>query len=211
MLSDEHSVKHLHARMDDILSRPEFYGLEPSLFQRIAQWWNGLITQIETWVNAHLSDVGRLFFSDTGIVLIGVFAVLALGWVLYYVVRTAKRGWVRESRVQREMYGDGPTRDLTPALLLQWAKEARAQGDFREAIRFLYQASLAHLNAEGVVVLKPHATNWEYLRQASALPEASYQPFSQLTRLFERIWYGEEVAFNEDFEAGHALLSSVLN
>lgn len=60
---------------------------------------------------------------------------------------------------------------------------------FRYAIRLLYLQSLRQLSEKGLIAWQQEKTNHEYLRE---LRNSSIRPqFSEVTLLFEYIWYGE--------------------
>ncbi|MFQ5651037.1 MAG: DUF4129 domain-containing protein [bacterium] len=60
---------------------------------------------------------------------------------------------------------------------------------FRRAIRLLYLSTLKKLSQTGHIDWKLDKTNHDYLIELGAGSMA--QPFADLTRLFEYIWYGE--------------------
>ncbi|HSB60806.1 MAG TPA: DUF4129 domain-containing protein, partial [Vicinamibacteria bacterium] len=73
-----------------------------------------------------------------------------------------------------------------------WEKHARelgAAGRWREAVRAWYHAVLAGVFRAGLVHHQRGRTNWEYAaRLAPDLPWRA--AFLDLTRLFDREWYG---------------------
>jgi hypothetical protein len=96
-----------------------------------------------------------------------------------------------------------PDEQPAPVLWRQAEQLARA-GRHREAVRALYLAVLSHLHARRLLRYEPTRTNGEYVRQvrlAAAAPPALAEPFEQLTRCFEAVWYGGGPAAADDFEA----------
>jgi hypothetical protein len=73
----------------------------------------------------------------------------------------------------------------------RYAAELAAAGRRREAIRAFYHAVLTALFRSGALHYQKSCTNWEY---ASAVPpEARFRPsFLELTRIFDREWYGHD-------------------
>ncbi|HLA77949.1 MAG TPA: DUF4129 domain-containing protein [Vicinamibacteria bacterium] len=73
----------------------------------------------------------------------------------------------------------------------RYAAELAAAGRRREAIRAFYHAVLMALFRCGALHYRKSLTNWEY---ASAVPpEARFRPaFLELTRIFDREWYGHD-------------------
>ena len=71
----------------------------------------------------------------------------------------------------------------------RYAGELAAAERWREAIRAWYHAVLVTSYAAGILHFRKGRTNWEYL--ASLPPSVAWRPeFIELTRRFEREWYG---------------------
>jgi Domain of unknown function (DUF4129) len=84
------------------------------------------------------------------------------------------------------------------------ARELFAAGHWREAIRAWYHAVLVSLFENGLLHHQKGRTNWEYVGQLS--PELRWRPaFLDLTRLFDREWYGRRTS---DAEAVRACAES---
>jgi hypothetical protein len=82
----------------------------------------------------------------------------------------------------------------TAMALWQQADELAGQGQFLEAVRRLYLAVLAMLHRSHLIRYEKTRTNGEYLRQVRLTPEAPanvHACFNQLTRTFDRKWYGD--------------------
>lgn len=67
-------------------------------------------------------------------------------------------------------------------------EEAEGQEDYRRALRLHYLSTLKHLTDRELIHWTPGKTNRSYV---SELKNPSLkQPFSQITQLFEYVWYG---------------------
>ncbi len=82
----------------------------------------------------------------------------------------------------------------------RYAAELTAAGRIREAIRAWYHAVLVTLFRTGVLHYRKERTNWEY---ASGIPpEAPWRPaFVDITRAFDREWYGRDHSSVETLHA----------
>lgn len=80
---------------------------------------------------------------------------------------------------------------------LQLADELEANGQFREAMRALYLASLTALDRARVLPLRPWETNWEHCLRYEQLDDVRALPMLRATSSFDRVWYGEGVATRE--------------
>lgn len=81
----------------------------------------------------------------------------------------------------------------------RYAAELAAAGQFREAIRAWYHAVLVTSYAAGILHFRKGRTNWEYV--ASLAPSLSWRPdVIELTRRFEKEWYGADQSTEEALE-----------
>jgi hypothetical protein len=78
----------------------------------------------------------------------------------------------------------------------RYAAELARAGRFREAIRAWYHAVLVTSYAAGILHFRKGRTNWEYV--ALLGPTVPWRPeMIELTRRFEREWYGSEQSTQE--------------
>lgn len=126
-----------------------------------------------------------------------VFAVVAAIVLLVTIlaVRVLLRSRAAEPAVETSA-PLGSTRDEDPLSrgASEWeryAGELAAAGQFREAIRAWYHAVLVTCYAAGILHFRKGRTNWEYV--ASLAPLLTWRPdLIELTRRFEREWYGAD-------------------
>lgn len=78
-------------------------------------------------------------------------------------------------------------------------EKARSAGNFRLAVRLFYLHSLKVLNDKQLISWQPEKTNQTYVNELK--DPGQQQQFSQLTRNFEYIWYGEFFIDQENFKA----------
>lgn len=83
--------------------------------------------------------------------------------------------------------------------LLQTAVDA---GNFRVAVRLLYLRALRQLSDRGMIVWKIDKTNHDYIRELK--DKSLRQGFSDITLIFEYIWYGEFPVNRDDFNLARA-------
>ena len=80
---------------------------------------------------------------------------------------------------------------------------------FREAIRAWYHAVLVTLYKRGIVHYRKGRTNWEYI--ATIPPATSWRPaLVEMTRHFEREWYGRDRSSPEALADSQALARRLL-
>lgn len=83
--------------------------------------------------------------------------------------------------------------------LLQQAVDA---GRYRVAVRLLYLRALRQLSDRGLIAWKQDKTNHDYIREIS--DKALRPGFSDVTLIFEYIWYGEFPVNKDDFNLARA-------
>lgn len=142
-----------------------------------------------------------------------LFAVLAawLGWRAFRNRRRRGAPALAESAPAPPAADDDPL-SRGASEWERYAAELAAAGRFREAIRAWYHAVLVNLFRRGALHYRKGRTNWEYV--AALAPGHAWRPgFIELTRHFEREWYGrdasESEALREAEDRARALLASL--
>lgn len=147
--------------------------------------------------------------ASVGAIAVVVAAALLLGILTW---RTVRRG--AAAPVEVESVGAAPARDDDPLSreTTQWearARELAAAGRWREAVRAFYHAVLVALFEAGLLHYQRGRTNWEYA--AALSPQLSLRPaFLDLTRIFDREWYGRRQSDAEAVRACAEAARSIL-
>ena len=128
---------------------------------------------------------------------------LAAGGLLWFVRQSLARQTLRISLSEGAALAARGERD--PADWAELARQRAEAGDWREAIHCVYWAAIALL--EGRRAWKPNATRTprEYVRLLKPGTEAQ-SSLRELTRIFERIWYGYGVASAGQYHAAMQIL-----
>lgn len=133
----------------------------------------------------------------TALVVLGIVALLAI-----HVVRRARRAapFAVESESIRESSRDADPLSREAGEWQRYAAELAREGRLREAIRAWYHAVLVTLYGAGILHYRKGRTNWEYL--ASIPPAFGWRgTFADLTREFDREWYGRIQPTADSFDA----------
>jgi hypothetical protein len=193
------------ARLDGILARPE-YQPEEKRESTIARW----IRQIKEFI---LRLLRILFGSPLArspqsggegliIVLRALIILVVTVALIFGAAKLARRFQARrkpaEEAKTREALGEEIPEDATAADLFAIASELARQGEYRKAIRRAYIALLCDLDQRGKLRLGRSKTNRDYL-DAMRSERLIYPTFSVMTLAFERAWYGQERATEEEF------------
>ena len=191
--------------MKQVLAGRDFRNLEDpaakdSLLEKLANWINHLFSSAAQ-LTAHAAWLGRALV--WGFILA---ACIALVWSL---MRMERRGRLR---VVPDDAGPGAgsasARDWQ--LWLEDARKAADDGLFREAVHFLYWASISRLESRRLWPADRARTPREYL--ALVAPEDPRKAgLATLTGSFERIWYGGRAAAEPDYRSAEQLASALIS
>jgi hypothetical protein len=207
----------LHAQeretMTQVLADPSFRNLEEpaaqdSVLDKIARWlrhWIGraidrIVASI-TKVVSRSAWLGRLLL--WGLIL-GV--CVGLVWGLLQL----ERGWRTRLVPEGGYPGAGAASARDWQLWLEDARQAAAAGQWREAIHFLYWASISRLESRRLWPADRARTPREYL--ALVAPEDPRKAgLATLTGSFERIWYGGRAAGETDYRRAEQLAAALIS
>ncbi|HEY8461313.1 MAG TPA: DUF4129 domain-containing protein [Blastocatellia bacterium] len=193
------------ARLEGILARAE-YQPEEKRDSVIARWMSKiwefiirLLAKLFTGSGARATQSGGgLILASQILILLIVAAALIYGALKLSRMLQARKKPAEEAET-REALGEVIAEDATPADLFAMASELARQGDYRKAIRRAYIALLCDFERRGKLRLGRSKTNRDYLN-AMRSEQRIYPTFSVMTFAFERAWYGQNRATEEDFQ-----------
>ncbi len=185
-----------HNKLTEILSRREFRNVKGE------SWYERLKDAVQRWL-AHL--LNRILFSSAfpvvSRIVIWILVALAVIVALLWVIRN-----YRQSNIYTNITGVPET--LTAKPWRDWQAEAQLaarEGRWRDAVHLSYWAAISFLESQGLWRPDRARTPREYLRLLAA-GDAHRDPLQQLTRDFEKVWYGTDAATAESFAGASALL-----
>jgi Domain of unknown function (DUF4129) len=177
------------AELSVILERDEFKQSAASrwrerLQERLGEWFEELASRFGAG-----PGVGRT-------IAIGLAWAAALGALIGLGFLVARSIAERPRHATLSLAGRGPIRPRARELALR-ALAAVRTGNAREAVRFAYHAAVTRLEEEGAWRLDAARTPREYLPMLRAT-DARRPMILDLTRRFERVWYGNRPAAPDD-------------
>jgi len=181
--------------LKEILARPEF------------QWESAQAAPTPAWLQSILDFINdlldRLTYGVQNTVYYGrvpliILAVVVFLISLYFISQNLSRNLVRDAQLAAENGDDDAL--LTSSGAMQRAQTLSSQGDYRNAVRYLYLSSLLVLDERGLLRYDRSRTNREYLRSVSSKPELS-KPLGDVIDVFDRVWYGFESVDENDFQS----------
>ncbi len=138
----------------------------------------------------------------------GIMWVLMGGVVIFLLLQLFKVNWKSlfkkksdKAKVVSEL--EIPIEDdVTKMEFEDLLQQAIESGRFRVAVRLLYLRALRQLSDQSLIAWRKEKTNHDYIRE---LKNTQLRPgFSDVTLIFEYIWYGEFPVNKDDFNLARA-------
>lgn len=183
-------------------------------FKTVADFFGDLLERLWDW----LLDLfpkqggGKAQGLDLKVVTAVVVALaLVLAWVVWRVLRHRRRGpaLVPAGPAPLPPVADDDPLSRESSEWERYARELAEAGRFREAIRAWYHAVLVALYRTGTLHHRKGRTNWEYVSKVP--PGTPWRSgFAEMTRHFEREWYGRDQSDTEALRESEAMAVSIL-
>ena len=191
--------------MQQVLAGRDFSGLEEtnpkdSALEKVGGWLNRLL-ETAMKASARAPWLGRA--------LVWAFIVAVCVGLIWGLLQLERRWRIRLVPEDR-----GPAPGSASAIAWQlWLEDARraaAAGQWREAIHFIYWASISRLESKRLWPADRARTPREYL--ALVDPQDPRQPsLATLTGSFERVWYGGRPAAASDYQRAEQIASALIS
>ncbi len=191
--------------MQQVLAGREFSNLQTATesdtaLERFGNWLNRLFAKFEK-LRARSAWVGRTLVW-------GFFGAVAAG-LAWGLLRMERRWRIRLVPARAGLVPEAVSaRDWQ--LWLADARKAAADGQWREAIHFLYWAAIARLESRRLWPADRARTPREYLALVAA-DDPRQSGLASLTSSFERTWYGGREASESDYRRAEALAASLIS
>lgn len=178
--------------LNAILSERAYQGVtQVSSMDRFREWFDNLLDKFFSGLVRFGAHAPWIVWLLRILLLVGI--CTALIWFLLRIERRSRLRLVPEVEVAT---GAPSAREWQ--LWLRDAQEMAAQSRWREAIHFLYWASISLLESRRLWPADRARTPREYLALLAAA-DPRKQNLTALTRSFERTWYGGREATASDF------------
>lgn len=172
--------------LKEILVRPEFQWDQGQAVE-LPKWLGNLFDAVSKFLDRVIFVLANLVYQGRFLLMVGAAILFTLS--LFYISRNLSRSLVRDAQLAEE--GNEGEGMLTSKRAIQRAQTLSMQGDYRNAIRYLYLSSLLVLDEQGLLRYDRSRTNREYLRSISSHPELA-NPLRDVIDVFDRVWYGFE-------------------
>lgn len=199
MQSTKTSASAERDKLAEILSRSEFRKVSGE------SWYDRWKRTAQRWLSQLLDRIllSSAFPVVSRIVIWGLLAV-AVAVAAFWVIRN-----YRQSNIYTKFSGSPHTVSAKP--WRDWQAEAQAaarEGRWRDAVHLSYWAGISFLEGQGLWHPDLARTPREYLR---LLPpgDVHRDPLQRLTRSFEQVWYGTDVATADTFAGASVFLEQM--
>ncbi len=180
--------------LNAILSQRAYQGVtQVSRMDRLREWFDNLLDKFFSGLVKFGSHAPWIVWLLRILLLAAI--CTGLVWFLLRIERRARLRVVPEIEIAT---GAPSAREWQ--LWLRDAQEMAAQGQWREAIHFLYWAAIARLESKRLWPADRARTPREYLALLAGTDSRKVN-LTALTRSFERTWYGGREAQASDFNA----------
>ncbi len=181
----------------------EKYTSEDFNYEETTEEVNNIFGDFFEWL---FSQLGRLFGIDIspfwGTVIKWVIYALFGAVAIYFLVKLLSNEKISGIRARGKKRGNEIKIEETHIEeidLTQFIKDAITNGNYRNAVRYLYLNSLKKLSASGKIDWDFQKTNGDYYRELK--DTALKDQFKKVSYLYDYIWYGEfpidEAAFQK--------------
>jgi len=147
-------------------------------------------------------------FLGLGQVLLIIFLLIVLTVLVILIIRQVRKSDVRIDDDDVWWQIDLEKSDSAEIILSDRLKNALDNGEYAVAIRLHYLQILNELNRHNFIRWKKDKTNADYIRELKSLE--FHNDFRQLTRRFERAWFGRKITNRETYLAFFGGYESIL-
>ena len=170
-----------------------------SFWEKVNEWLNRLLKSAEK-LHIHVRWLGP-------VIVVGFILIVCVG--LAWGLLQMERRW----RVRLVPESDGPAAGAASArdwqLWLADARSAATAGKWREAIHFVYWATISRLESKRLWPADRARTPREYLALV-AEEDPRRAGLARLTGSFERVWYGGRTAEQNDYHKAEELADGLI-
>jgi hypothetical protein len=188
--------------LNSILAQRAYQGVtSESTMGRLREWFYNLLDKFFSGLERFGSNAPWIVWMLRILLLVAICTAL-----IWFLLRIERRSRIRLIPEIGLATGAPSAREWQ--LWLRDAQAMAAQGQWREAIHFLYWASIARLESKRLWPADRARTPREYLALLAGT-DPRKPNLSALTRSFERTWYGGRAAQASDFNAALELAAAL--
>jgi hypothetical protein len=124
-------------------------------------------------------------------------AIFALVFMIWKIVQAQMK--LKNPKVRKQVdFIEDVVEDIQETDLERFLRDALVSDNYKMAIRVYYLMIIKELANKKLIIWKKDKTNSVYVREIQATEY--YQNFREITRNFERVWFGEKEVEKADFQ-----------
>lgn len=169
------------------------------LYQRITEWWELQTRQLIK--NIPDFDLPDWLNSQIAKALFVILLFIVLFWfILQITTLLTPYFWELKQRFNQSVtsHQKPSEKELTLTQLLQKASQFQQNGNYYQACRCLYLATLQKLNDQGFILHNASRTDGEYEKLIQKLSHP--QPYKQIFNIHQQLCFGNLEATSSEFE-----------
>lgn len=191
------------SELDEIIENEEFdYGEEDARVEDAEPGWFENLFENEPETPNDTSSPGLSWLSYIA----GALAIAAILGAIFWFLKEFRSNMVEDVAVQPDEIFE----DISADEALDKASEKSEEGNYRDAVRYLYLSALLLLEERNVLRYDRAKTNREYLRSVADRPELA-QPLRSVVDIFDRVWYGFQPLSASDYQYYQAEVEALRN
>ncbi|MFH1115443.1 MAG: DUF4129 domain-containing protein [Pseudomonadota bacterium] len=200
------------AALESILARDEFKDRGESWPAQVRRRMEEAFIEALKWILRRIPSIGPLEIDDDvgrmilDAQLIGIIALVG-GLFAWLLVRLIRAGRLRAG-VQHPSEDHDPPPPSGSAEALRSARAMAEQGNYRDALIYLFRYVLTRLDEKGKLIIGPGKTNREVLNSVP-VEEPLRAPLAEMIPLFNRVRYGDADCGKDEFRRFEALCRRV--
>lgn len=163
----------------------------PSIWERVSWWFQSLL--YELFSNPNTPWLTRIVYY--------LIILIVLGAAVFYIIRLRYGGGLTTDYQHRPSAVSG-IEQTSEENFDELINGAVREQNFKLAIRYVYLKSLSGLAKRGLISLKDWKSPYDYENE---LKEELADPYREIARLFEYVWYGDFEADEDEFNRGSDL------
>ncbi len=200
----------VRARAERILGGPEYREFDDRRGQGLRELLSRLFEEFfdDEPTDPVATERGGISLPMPGPTFFLVMGVLFVLLIAVYLISSRERALPAVASSAASAPKAEDPRDRAPSEWLDSAAQLAARGQYRDALRALYLATLVALDRRQLLTFDPTLTNWQYSRQLRSA--AIRADFRELTKLFDHKWYGREDTAEADYLACRTLAERML-
>ncbi len=199
------SIRHLNDKaLKGFADSPDFDYYEEKTHQ--SSWWDRFWSWVWHWLqNSKQGEPAKHTSPYIGYIFWAVIGIIIVVAIIKFATNNGINIFSRRS-MPVDLLSTGAIENIHEINFDDEIEKAKADGNYRLAVRLLYLRALKQLNDAGLIKWRIEKTNSAYLNELTDAEQR--RVFRAVTRQFEYVWYGEFAIDSASFQNIHNLFNN---